>query len=123
MFPRFDLAGGVGGERAGGGGAWGVGGAGGVGQEGLAGRRGEGFAAGGEHDVLAAGPELAAAAAAAAARPRELGESELIAVLCGWQRLASWAQAGLAGCLNELLRRRKVQSGPVKHPRRAPHRR
>jgi hypothetical protein len=87
----------------------------------VAGPRGHGFAAGGEHDILAPGPELAAAAAAAAARPRELGESELIGVLCGWQRLASWAQAGQAECLNELMRRRKDQSVALKRPSLAAH--
>jgi hypothetical protein len=57
-----------------------------------AGPRGDGFAAGGEHDVLAPGPELAAAAAGADGHRGQLGESELIGVLCGWQRLAAWAQ-------------------------------
>ncbi|HUB40533.1 MAG TPA: hypothetical protein VMA72_16930 [Streptosporangiaceae bacterium] len=53
-----------------------------------------GFAAGGVLDAAAPGPVLAAAVAAAATRGSGLGESELIGVLCGWQRLASWAQAG-----------------------------
>ena len=87
----------------------------------VAGPRSDGFAAGGEHDILAPGPELAAAAAAAAARPRELGESELIGVLCGWQRLVSWAHAGQTGCLNELVRRRKDQSEQLKRPSLAAH--
>jgi hypothetical protein len=86
-----------------------------------AGPRPDGFAAGGEHDVLAPGLELAAAAEAAAARSRELGESELIGVLSGWQRLASWAQAGQVGCLNELVRRRKEQSVALKRPSLAAH--
>ncbi len=86
-----------------------------------AGPRGEGFAAGGVHDTLAPGPELAAAAAAAAVRRGELGESGLIGVVCGWQRLASWAQAGLAGCLNELVARRKDQSVALKRPSLAAH--
>ncbi len=86
-----------------------------------AGPRGEGFAAGGVHDVLGPGPELAAAAAAAGARPGVLGESELIGVVCGWQRLASWAQAGLAGCLNELVGRRKDQSVALRRPSLAGH--
>jgi hypothetical protein len=98
--------------------AWG---AGFVHHDAVAGPRGDGFAAGGEHDILAPGPELAAAAAAAAARPGELGESELIGVLCGWQRLASWAQAGQAGCLNELMRRRRDQSVALKRPSLAAH--
>jgi hypothetical protein len=87
----------------------------------VAGPRGDGFAAGGEHDVLAPGPELATAAVAAAARRGELGESELIGVACGWQRLTSWAQAGLAGCLNELVTRRKDQSVALKRPSLAAH--
>jgi hypothetical protein len=87
----------------------------------VAGPRGDGFAAGGEHDVLAPGPELAAAAVAAAARRGELGESELIGVVCGWQRLTSWAQAGLAGCLNELVARRKDQSVALRRPSLAAH--
>jgi len=87
----------------------------------VAGPRGDGFAAGGEHDVLAPGPELAAAAVAAAARRGELGESELIGVVCGWQRLTSWAQAGLAACLNELVARRKDQSVALKRPALAAH--
>ncbi|HTX83909.1 MAG TPA: hypothetical protein VME44_17120, partial [Streptosporangiaceae bacterium] len=87
----------------------------------LAGPRPDGFAAGGEHDILAPGPELAAAAAAAAGRSAELGESELIGVLCGWQRLASWAQAGQVMCLNELVGRRKEQSVALKRPSLASH--
>jgi len=87
----------------------------------LAGPRGDGFAAGGELDVLVPGPELAAAAAAAGADPGGLGESELVGVLCGWQRLAAWAQAGQARCLTELIRRRKEQSVALQRPSLAGH--
>ncbi len=86
-----------------------------------AGPRGDGFAAGGEHDVLAPGPELAAAAAAADDHRGQLGESELIGVLCGWQRQAAWAQAGQAACLNELVQRRKAQSVELNRPSLAEH--
>ena len=86
-----------------------------------AGPRGDGFAAGGEHDVLAPGPELAAAAAGADDHRGQLGESELIGVLCGWQRLAAWAQARQAACLNELVQRRKAQSVELNRPSLAGH--
>jgi len=86
-----------------------------------AGPRGEGFAAGGEQDVLAPGPELAAAAALADDHRGQLGESELIGVLCGWQRLAAWAQARQAACLNELVQRRKAQSVELNRPSLAEH--
>jgi hypothetical protein len=86
-----------------------------------AGPRGDGFAAGGEHDVLAPGPELAVAAAATDDHRGQLGESELIGVLCGWQRLAAWAQARQAACLNELVQRRKAQSVELNRPSLAEH--
>jgi hypothetical protein len=86
-----------------------------------AGPRGDGFAAGGEHDVLAPGPELAAAAAGADGHRGQLGESELIGVLCGWQRLAAWAQARQAACVNELVARRKAQSVELNRPSLAEH--
>ena len=64
---------------------------------------GTGFAAGGVLDTLAPGPWLADALAAATATTAagggghgQLGESELIGVLCGWRRIASWAAAGEA---------------------------
>jgi hypothetical protein len=85
------------------------------------GPRGDGFVAGGEHDVLAPGPELAAVAAAADDHRGQLGESELIGVLCGWQRLAAWAQARQAACLNELVQRRKSQSVELDSPSLAGH--
>jgi hypothetical protein len=86
-----------------------------------AGPRADGFAAGGEHDMLAPGPELAAAAAAASAAPDGLGESELIGVICSWQRLAAWAQAGLAAGVNQLVARRKDQSVALRRPNLASH--
>ena len=71
---------------------------------------GPGFASGGLYDTARPGPTLAAAATDADARRSQLGESELIGLLCGWQRLAAWAQAGQAACLNSLIQRRKDQS-------------
>lgn len=79
------------------------------------------FAAGGEMDAMLPGPVLAAAVHAAAARRSGLGESELIGVLCAWQRLASWAQAGQAACLNVLVERRKDQSVQLRRPALAAH--
>jgi hypothetical protein len=83
--------------------------------------RGLGFAAGGHLDQLVPGPELAAHAADASRRGAELGESELIGVLCGWQRLTSWAQAGQAAALNTLVARRKEQAVTLKRPALAGH--
>ncbi len=82
---------------------------------------GPGFAAGGWSDVMAPGPALAAVTAAADQRRARLGESELIGVLCGWQRLVSWAQAGQAGCLSHLVQRRKAQSVELRRPSLAGH--
>ena len=79
------------------------------------------FAAGGQHDRLRPGPELAAAVAHASQDDHELGESELIGVLCAWQRLTSWAQAGQAACLNGLVQRRKHQSVELDRPALAGH--
>jgi hypothetical protein len=87
----------------------------------LAGPRGDGFAAGGEHDILPPGPELAAAAAQAAGGLAGLEESELIGVLCAWQRLTAWTQARQAACLDQLMRRRKDQSVALKRPNLASH--
>src|SRR5262249_46381395 len=81
-----------------------------------AGARGGGCAAGGEHGVLVPGRELAAAAKGASIDAGGLGESELVGVLCGWQRLASWAQAGQVACLIELVRRREEQSVALRRP-------
>jgi hypothetical protein len=87
----------------------------------LAGPRGDGFAAGGEHDILPPGLELAAAAAVATGELAGLGESELIGVLCAWQRLTAWTQARQAACLDQLMRRRKDQSVALKRPSLASH--
>ncbi|HUC24409.1 MAG TPA: hypothetical protein VMA73_17000 [Streptosporangiaceae bacterium] len=82
---------------------------------------GPGFIAGGWADTAAPGPALAAAADDAATRRAELGESELIGLLCGWQRLTAWAQAGQAACLTTLVRRRKQQSVELSRPDLAQH--
>jgi hypothetical protein len=82
---------------------------------------GLGFASGGAYDALEPGPELARLAAATDDDRAQLGESELIGVLCGWQRLASWAQAGQAACVNELVARRKDQSVALRRPSLAEH--
>ncbi len=82
---------------------------------------GPGFSAGGLCDTAPPGPWLAAAAADAHARRGELGESELIGLLCGWQRLTSWAQAGQAACLTTLVQRRKAQSTELARPELAEH--
>src|SRR5580704_4819184 len=62
-----------------------------------AGPAGTGFAAGGVLDTLPPGPWLADALTTATATDGgghgQLGESELIGVLCGWRRIASWAAA------------------------------
>ncbi len=85
------------------------------------GPRPDGFAAGGDHDVQAPGPELAVAAAQATGGLPGLGESELIGVVCAWQRLTAWAQARQVACLDELMRRRKDQSVALKRPSLAAH--
>jgi hypothetical protein len=80
-----------------------------------------GFAAGGVLDAALPGPVLAAAVQAAAGRGSGLGESELIGVVCAWQRLVSWAQAGQADSLNLLVARRKDQSVELGAPALASH--
>lgn len=73
---------------------------------------GAGFAAGGALDALAPGSWLSEAVAAAAADGHhQLGESELIGVLCAWRRMSSWAAAGEAAAVLALDRRRAVQAG------------
>ncbi len=81
------------------------------------GRSGCGFAAGGANDTALPGPALARALQAAAGVPLtgggrhgELGESELIGVLCGWRKLTSWAQAGEAAAAHALAARRAEQA-------------
>ena len=76
------------------------------------GPRGAGFAAGGALDSLEPGPWLGEAVAAAAADGHDqLGESELIGVVCAWRRMSSWAAAGEAAAVLALHRRRAAQSG------------
>jgi hypothetical protein len=82
---------------------------------------GIGFAAGGPHDTLPPGPDLASLAAATDAGRAELGESALIGVLCAWQRLTSWAQAGQAATLMTLVRRREAQAREMHRPSLAEH--
>jgi hypothetical protein len=72
---------------------------------------GAGFGAGGALDALAPGPWLGEAAAAAAGGGHDqLGESELIGVLCAWRRMSSWAAAGEAAAVLALDRRRAAQA-------------
>src|SRR5580704_13523452 len=78
-----------------------------------AGPAGTGFAAGGVLDTLPPGPWLADALTTATATSGGgghggLGESELIGVLCGWRRIASWAAAGEAAAVLTLARRRSA---------------
>jgi hypothetical protein len=82
---------------------------------------GIGFSAGGAHDTLPPGPYLAWLAAATDAGRAELGESELIGVLCAWQRLTSWAQAGQTATLMTLVRRRETQARELDRPSLAEH--
>jgi hypothetical protein len=86
------------------------------------GRRGEGFASGGYFDLLAPGLELAAATASNADRGHDqLGESELVGVLCAWQRLVSWAQAGQVAAAMALMDRRNTQSRELDNKHLAEH--
>jgi hypothetical protein len=81
------------------------------------GRAGTGFAAGGALDRLSPGPVLAGFAAEAwEGGLAGLGESELVGLLCGWRRLASWAAAGEVAAVITLARRRAVQARERKSP-------
>jgi hypothetical protein len=81
------------------------------------GRRGVGFAAGGVLDQLAPGPVLAGfAAEAVAGGLANLGESELIGVLCAARRLSSWAAAVETDAVITLARRRAAQALQEKRP-------
>jgi hypothetical protein len=93
---------------------------------------GAGFAAGGVLDTLAPGPWLADALATATATAdgtataatgghAGLGESELIGVLCGWRRIASWAAAGEAAAVVTLARRRAAADTGPGSSRQAEH--
>jgi hypothetical protein len=91
-------------------------------------RCGAGFAAGGANDTALPGPALASALQTAAGGPLtgggrhgELGESELIGVLCGWRRLTSWAQAGEAAAAHALAARRAEQARDRKNRQLAEH--
>jgi hypothetical protein len=82
---------------------------------------GIGFSAGGAHDSLPPGPDLAWLAAATDSGRAELGESALIGVLCAWQRLTSWAQAGQTATLLTLAHRREAQARELDRPSLAEH--
>jgi hypothetical protein len=86
---------------------------------------GRGFAAGGIADRAAAGPALAALIASVtepqAGGHAELGESELIGVMCAWRRMAAWAAAGEAAAVIALDRRRNAQSRELDNPHLAEH--
>jgi hypothetical protein len=78
---------------------------------------GAGFAAGGVLDQMVPGPLLARALAEATAPgSRELTDSEQIGVLCGWQRQAAWAQAGLAAAALAVAHRRDAQAAAARNP-------
>jgi hypothetical protein len=88
----------------------------------VAGRPGIGFASGGELDVLDPGPRLAQyTAAATSGGHARLGESELIGVLCAWQRLGGWAAAGQAAAVTALAARRRAQARQRENPHLAEH--
>jgi hypothetical protein len=86
------------------------------------GRPGVGFAASGVLDQLVPGQVLAGFAADAwAGGLAELGESELVGVMCAWRRLASWAAAGESAAVTALARRRAVQARERKSPNLIDH--
>ncbi len=86
------------------------------------GAAGTGFASGGAADAMPPGPALARLTAAATAGGYPpLGESELIGVLCSWQRLTSWAQAGQAAAVIALADRRSRQSRELDNPHLSEH--
>jgi Domain of unknown function (DUF222) len=83
---------------------------------------GAGFASGGVADAMPPGPPLARLASGATADGcSPLGESELIGVLCAWQRLTSWAQAGQAAAVIALADRRARQSRELDNPHLREH--
>lgn len=78
---------------------------------------GAGFASGGVLDQMVPGPLLARALAEATGPgSRELTDSEQIGVLCGWQRQAAWAQAGLAAAALAVAHRRDTQAAVTRNP-------
>ncbi len=86
------------------------------------GAAGTGFASGGAADTMPPGPALARLTAGATAGGYPpLGESELIGVLCSWQRLTSWAQAGQASAVIALADRRACQSRELDNPHLSEH--
>jgi hypothetical protein len=83
---------------------------------------GRGFAGGGACDTMEPGPDLARMVdVTIAGGYSKLGESELIGILCAWQRLISWAQAGQAHALIALTERRKHQSVVLERPNLLEH--
>ncbi len=91
----------------------------------LDGVRGDGFASGGPSDLMVAGPVLAAllaeATAPAGGGHGQLGESELIGVMCAWQRIGAWAAAGQAAAVTALARRRAAQARERENPHLSEH--
>lgn len=78
---------------------------------------GAGFAAGGLLDQMLPGQSLARALTEAARQGYDqLTDSEQIGVLCGWQRQAAWAQAGLAATAVAVVRRRDAQAAATRNP-------
>jgi hypothetical protein len=83
---------------------------------------GAGFAAGGQLDRLAPGPELAGFAQNAwADELGTLSDDALVGVLQAWRRLASWAAAGELAAVAELDRRRKAEVAAGADPHLAEH--
>src|SRR5215469_2902318 len=83
---------------------------------------GTGFAAGGVLDQMPPGTLLAPALAESTGPGyRELNDSEQIGVLCGWQRQAAWAQAGLAAAALAVARRRDDQAVQMHNRHLAEH--
>lgn len=71
------------------------------------GAEGTGFAAGGAADRLVPGPVLAEFTARAwTGGLGALTDDEVVGVLCGWRRLASWAMAGELAAVSVLAGRR-----------------
>jgi hypothetical protein len=72
-----------------------------------------GFGTGDRYDLLAPGPELARLAEDAAGPGQAcaaLDDEELVGVMCAWQRLAAWAEAGMAAAVTALAVRRAQQA-------------
>jgi hypothetical protein len=83
---------------------------------------GAGFAAGGQLDRLAPGPELAGFAQNAWADGLgTLSDDALVGMLQAWRRLASWAAAGELAAVAELDGRRKAEVAAGADPHVAEH--